>query len=154
MSMGLFAFADYAQATNGELEINNEVISSSGKEEQLGGAHSNVDPELFLETYTKSEELHHQKNEKVLSDTFNTVFTKKDASTFVNTRSYLEMVFASSTRDYQQRATRQDVLPKFEMPAFIIYLFIAVLGVVMVLLGLFLGEKYAHLLRRKERQHG
>ncbi len=60
MSMGLFAFADYAQATNGELEINNEVISSSGKEEQLGGAHSNVDPELFLETYTKSEELHHQ----------------------------------------------------------------------------------------------
>lgn len=47
LSMSLLVFTDGAQAANGELEINNDVISSSGKEEQIGGAHSNIDPELF-----------------------------------------------------------------------------------------------------------
>lgn len=64
-------------------------------------------------------------------------FTKKDTSTFVNASNYLDKVFTNSARDYQQRATRQEVLPKFEMPTFVMYTFIAVLGAVMVLLGLF-----------------
>ena len=149
--MILFAaglFGGTADAENGKLTINNQVIYEKNKEKEDSIEYL-IAPDLFLEKKTISDQQKKAEREQIAMQAKEKVFvTRQLPQTGKEEKPYVKQLFQ---QDYQGAVahSNQDNQQKHSIPQGLIYFLAGLMVVGMLILGILLGRRFSTVFVRK-----